>query len=249
MNMNEYDKITILIYHVYYMNFPENIDIIVARYNEDLKWTLEEPFNNFQYIVYNKGENEDFEKTFVKQVIKINNVGRNDHTYLYHIVNNYEKLNDIIIFLPGSVNMEYKKEKAVNLLNRIKNNNFKKAIFIAKYIKKGALIEFFNFKLDKWRASYQQNYIKNSEEILQPARIRPFGKWFLFNFGNIMIKLYQWHGIFSIDKNDVIKHEKIRYERLLFQLQGSSNPEVGHYIERSWPAIFYPFIHTNVLLI
>jgi len=23
-----------------------------------------------------------------------------------------------------------------------------------------------------------------------------------------------------------------------------SNPEVGHYIERSWGAIFYPLIHT-----
>ena len=47
------------------MIFPKNIDIVISRYNEDLKWTLEEPFNEFQYIVYNKGDNEEFEKTFV----------------------------------------------------------------------------------------------------------------------------------------------------------------------------------------
>ena len=32
-----------------------NIEVVVARYNEDLSWTLEEPFNKFQYTVYNKG--------------------------------------------------------------------------------------------------------------------------------------------------------------------------------------------------
>lgn len=231
------------------MIFPKNIDIVISRYNEDLKWTLEEPFNEFQYIVYNKGDNEEFEKTFVKQIINLKNVGRNDHTYLYHIVTNYENLNDIVVFLPGSVNMSYKKVKATELLNRLKKNNYNKAIFIATYLKKGALIEFFNFKLDNWTASDSQNYKKNSENVLLPANIRPFGKWFLFNLGNITVNLYQWHGIFSIDKNDIIKHKKFRYERLMDQLECSSNPEVGHYIERSWPAIFYPFLHTNVLLL
>lgn len=38
----------------------ENIDIVVSRYNEDLKWMNEYPFNKFQYIVYNKGVNENF---------------------------------------------------------------------------------------------------------------------------------------------------------------------------------------------
>ncbi len=38
------------------------ITCIIARYNEDLKWTLEFPFNQFNYIVYNKGVNMLFEK-------------------------------------------------------------------------------------------------------------------------------------------------------------------------------------------
>lgn len=225
-----------------------NIDIIISRYNEDLLWMLEDPFNQFQYIVYNKGDNDNFEKTYVKQIININNVGRNDHTYLYHLVNNYDNLNDIIVFLPGSINMSYKKEKAVKLLNKIKYNNYKTAIFIARFLSKGVLNEFYNFTLDKWSASDVQNYIKNNETELYPSNIKPFGKWFLFNLGNITVNFYQYHGIFSVDKKDIIKHKKIRYEKLLNQLMVSSNPEVGHYIERSWPAIFYPFLHTKVLL-
>jgi hypothetical protein len=37
-----------------------NIEIVVARFNEDLRWTCEFPFNHFQYIVYNKGNNDNF---------------------------------------------------------------------------------------------------------------------------------------------------------------------------------------------
>lgn len=79
------------------MNY-DNIDIIVSRYNEDLKWTLEEPFNEFNYIVYNKGDNDDFEKTHVKEIINILNVGREGHSYLYHIVENYNDLNNVLVF-------------------------------------------------------------------------------------------------------------------------------------------------------
>ena len=47
--------------------------IIISRYNEDLKWTLEEPFNKFRYIVYNKGENDNFEKSLVNKIINLKN--------------------------------------------------------------------------------------------------------------------------------------------------------------------------------
>ena len=43
-----------------------SVDIVISRFNEDLKWTLEYPFNRFKYIVYNKGVNEEFVKDHVK---------------------------------------------------------------------------------------------------------------------------------------------------------------------------------------
>jgi len=226
-----------------------NIDIVISRYNEDLKWTLESPFNEFKYIVYNKGDNDYFEKKYVEKVISLKNVGRNDHTYLYHIVNNFDSLNNITVFLPGSVNISEKKEKSINLLNKIKENEYNNAIFMSKYVEKGVLQEFFNFKLDEWCASDNSNSSKNPEKKLTHAFIRPFGKWFLYNFGNKMINFYQYHGIFSIDRKDIKKYNVERYNHLLKILEVSSNPEVGHYIERSWHAIFYPFLHTKLLTV
>ena len=88
-----------------------NVEIIIARFNEDLSWTIESPFNLFQYIVYNKGNNENFIKTNVKQIINIENVGKNDHTFLYHVTENYVNLSNITVFFPGSLNMVFKKKK------------------------------------------------------------------------------------------------------------------------------------------
>ena len=39
----------------------------------------------------------------VKKVISLKNLGKCDHTYFHHIVNNYNKLADVTIFLPGSI--------------------------------------------------------------------------------------------------------------------------------------------------
>ena len=102
--------------------------ICISRYNEDLSWTLEYPFHQFSYIVYNKGINEDFEKKHVAKVISLPNVGRCDHTYLHHVVTHYHSLPTTMIFLPGSTDMEYKKKIAAKLLLSILHK--KRAYFI-----------------------------------------------------------------------------------------------------------------------
>ena len=116
--------------------FKNNVEIVVSRYNEDLSWLNEYPFNLFEYIVYNKGDNDHFEKSNVKKIINVTNVGRCDHTYLYHIIENYNNLSNIIVFFTGSLKntTTYKKQKAINILNNIIDNNFTNAYFLGKYV-------------------------------------------------------------------------------------------------------------------
>lgn len=225
----------------------ENIEIIISRYNEDLNWTIEEPFNQFIYTVYNKGINTDFEKTNVNKIITLPNVGRCDHTFLYHIITNYENLSNLTVFFPGSIHMSNKKGKAIQILNSIKNNNYQNALFIGEYTP-NLLNKFNNFKLDNWLSSDENNAKLYTNSSLKPSIIRPYGKWFKFHFGKKLINYYTINSIFSIDKRDIIQHPKSRYISLLKQLRIHPNPEVGHYIERSWSAIFYPMKHTKVLL-
>ena len=68
--------------------------IVNARFNEDLKWL--EDFTDFNIHIYNKGNNID-----LKNVV-LPNIGREAHTYLTHIVNNYDNLDDFIVFCQGN---------------------------------------------------------------------------------------------------------------------------------------------------
>jgi len=224
-----------------------NIEIVVARFNEDLRWTCEFPFNRFQYIVYNKGNNENFYKRNVKHIINIKNVGKNDHTYLYYIIENYNNLSNIIVFFPGSLNLEYKKIKAKIILNNIVKSSFSNAYFLGNY-HKNIKTFFNNFTLDNWETSDKQNLSLNREIILQKSDIRPYGKWYTHFFGDTQANWCSMWGIFSIDKRDIIQHSIDRYKALLETINTHSNPEAGHYIERSWGVIFYPLSYTNKVL-
>ena len=218
------------------------IEIVVARYNEDLSWTKEYPFNQFKYTIYNKGSNDNFTKPSLYREFQLPNVGKCDHTYLYHIVNNYNTLSPITIFLPGSLKIHYKKAVAVKLINHILSCN--NAVFLG-FETKSIKDAFKKFCLDNWSPTSNINKIGNNNSDLQKALLRPYGKWYNHFFKNTIVKHYCFMGIFSINKLDVIKHDISRYIQLLNSVSSHSNPEVGHYIERSWAAIFHPLLATK----
>jgi len=217
----------------------KNIIIVVSRYNEDLHWIDEYPFNKFNYIVYNKGDNNNFNKSNVEKIHNLPNVGMCDHTYLYHIVNNYYNLTDITIFLPGSVYQGNKKNKAVNLLNYIINSNFQNAYFIGGYCDSVSQ-KFNNFTINKHSSINKENNSKNSRTHLLKCKIRPYGKWYKYFLKNTKSNWYCYNGIFSFDKRDIIQHDIKRYISLIQTVNFYSNHEASHYIERSWGSICSP---------
>lgn len=223
--------------------YKNNVEIVVARYNENLSWLNEYPFNQFEYIVYNKGDNQNFHKTNVKKIVNLPNIGRCDHTYLYHIIENYNNLSNIVVFFPGSVDMSNKKPKALKILTYIMKSNYEKAFFIGNY-HNSLRDSLASFKLDHYSSSCRENYIKNSENRLQLCKIRPYGRWYNFFFGNTVAHWNTYGGVFSIDKRDIIQHPIDRYRFIIQTVSIHSNPEAGHYIERSWGVIFFPLIHT-----
>lgn len=220
------------------------VEIVVARYNESLCWLNEYPFNQFEYIVYNKGDNNAFEKNHVKQIVNLRNIGRCDHTYLYHIIKNYECLADITVFLTGTAgHIPPKKKTAIKILNNIIQSNYKNAYFIGTHYN-SVKQHHADFKLDSYSCAYSANFMKTGRSDLLPCAIRPYYKWYNFFFGNITAHWCAYGGVFSIDKRDIIQHPKSNYQRIIQPVQTHFNPEAGHYIERSWGVIFYPLIHT-----
>jgi len=70
--------------------------VVVAHYNEDLSWISKYKSPDVKFHVYSKGELSP-ETTLIYP-----NVGRESHTYLAHIVNNYDKLPPWVVFTQGA---------------------------------------------------------------------------------------------------------------------------------------------------
>jgi len=98
------------------------------------------------------------------------------------------------------------------------------------------------FTLDEWETTNINNKKLNNETKLLLSPIRPFGKWYekLFNT-NINITVITYLSMFAVHKNHITQHPIEYYNNIIYFINTHSNPEVGHYIERSWAAIFYPY--------
>jgi hypothetical protein len=136
-----------------------------------------------------------------------------------------------------------KKNIAIRILNNIINSNYTKASFIGSYYN-SIQNHYKNFKLNHHLCACPENFSKNNETKLLTCKIRPYGNWYKYFFGNVNAHMVALSGIFSVDKRDIIQHAVDRYTKLITTVSTHSNPEAGHYIERSWGVIFYPFNYT-----
>ena len=239
--------ISLIIIIIYFFFQPQYISIepfesddfqlVISRYNENLEWLKNKPFSDCKnIIIYNKGNNENYYKPENSKTIKLNNVGKCDHTYIYHIVENYNNLPSIgCVFLPGSANMDVKYPKALQTYKSFVK--YKKSTMVC--LKFNNIKEqLYNFEMKNYETAYPSNKT-GTETKTTLAHIRPFGKWFENKFGNLQIKHVTFGGMFAVSRNHILNRPKDFYQKLLSELN-YTNPEVGHFIERSWEAIFYP---------
>jgi len=216
------------------------VDVVIARYEEDLDWIQRLDMTPFRWIIiYNKGRSltKPLPANGKIRVVSLPNVGRCDHTYMYHIVNNYDRLATNTIFVPASCAMEYKWKNAMKTIGLTLST--KDSVFVGDLYNDVAK-DLGDFKLDEWKASNGQNVSLNPETKLLPCPERPFGVWFKNNFGDIHIRGVVFYGIFSVHRDHIHNRTLDFYKQLIRYLDHHSNPEAGHYFERAWLAIFNP---------
>jgi hypothetical protein len=201
---------------------------------------------DYSIFIYNKGNNTSFYRhPNVKRIISLPNVGRCDHTYLYHVTTQYTSLGDVVIFLPGCCSTPHKFDTMKRMLVEIEKTE--EGSFPAIERMNDLRTDLYDFQITEWQSTTSENYTANPERKLTPANIQPFGKWYEHFFGTRQTTVNQLWGIFSISKKDIVQHTKSYYQELLNEFGTSSNPEVGHYFERSWAAVFGPFRYTNII--
>lgn len=180
---------------------------IVARYNEDVSWTK----NLKNVFICNKGERleEDYNQ------IMMDNVGREGHTYYKYIIDNYDNLDDYIVFLQGNPF-----DHSPNLFHIIEllNNNLG-----FTFLSETLLIT----NLNAQRLTYEQcSEIENT-----------YNKIFTNNLLNPTI-FFGSGAQFAVTKNNILKQSKEFYSKIVDMLQYDINPIEGHHIERFHYHIF-----------
>jgi hypothetical protein len=217
----------------------DDVELVISRYNENLEWLKDEPYNKYKVIIYNKGPNEDFYKSpNIREIIQLENLGREGHTYLHHIINNYNNLASLTVFLPGSLQLKHKNNNAKLIFQKIPNSNT--SILNCFYADNTIYSKDKDFKIDYYVGSDDKNKLLVKDGTLEESEYRPFGKWFIHHFGEESkdkFKCSTRFGILSISKEDIHKNT-VDYYKKFYEEMKFPNPEVGHYIERSWAPIF-----------
>ena len=219
-------------------------DLVIARYKEKLDWLpVYDKYNFSKIIVYNKGNNDrkcDLKGKQCKQY-ELKNEGRCDHTYLYHIINNYDTLADVTIFSKGSSHMSRERRKLNFTVAKVFETQ--DSAFSVAHEHVPVHIAQAMFALDAYRSSDTQNHngiLDIETMIMKPSNPRPFGKWYEKHFPGISITKSVYAGIFAVSKRHIHQHTRDYYANLMKELEGHPNPEVGHYFERAWLAVFHP---------
>ena len=201
--------------------------IVISRFNENLNW-LNKWKSEFDIVVYNKGEEiNDSEYNYVN----VPNYGRESHTYLYHIVKNYDSLYNGTIFLQGDI-----QDIGVNVFTNlmqyvsgIENDGFS-----------SSNIGFFNETLwndidflsdPKYKQQVQSGFLKLSE-----IEFKDYIKKHLNKIPQITPVC--WCGCFGVRKDFILSRPKKFYEDLLKSVPEYHIPEEAHFLERMWAYIF-----------
>lgn len=235
----------IIIYTIFFINRNaenfennKNIELVISRFNEDLDWLKEKYFQTFSVTIYNKGNNEDFYKPTHAKIITLQNVGVCNHTYLYHIIRNYDNLANVTIFLPGSCMDIHKREKTLQTIQKTKETY--NSTFLVSYYKNGVSKSLHSFHLDNYEIANAKNREINTSYHLKKCSIRPFGKWYETLFPDINIHHVNYQSIFSVSREHILNRSKESYQEILNYVNTDKNEESSHYIERAFLAIFYP---------
>jgi hypothetical protein len=225
----------------------KTVDLVIARYNEDIDWLKDYSKYKFNRIfIYNKGKKKDLKDCplEVETIYKtLPNVGRCDHTYIYHIIHNYDTLASVTIFAKGSVICPYR------ILGNREPDKFSKTIekvfathdtvITGKHYPPDLKASMAGFELSAYRARCEINNNSETSDNLIPANPRPFNEWYKKHFSTIHEDRASFSGIFAVSSSHIKQHRIPYYKTFLNELAVGSNPEVGHYMERAWFAIFY----------
>lgn len=219
-----------------------SVDVVIARYSEDIQWTQKIPYN---VIIYNKGQ-------YLPNTISLSNIGREAHTYLEHIVRNYDTMdpNGVTAFCQGSLADHIQGMPEEVHIQQMVEEALQKGFCESKAHWRD-IADIYqpheHFRISAWPPGYQ---------LIPNKRNETFGRWFrrctgMTHLPDIMEFKWVIAAIFAVHNSIIKQRSKEYYISLLDEFDDSNAPEIAHFFERSWYYIFKPvhyyINHFNIL--
>lgn len=194
---------------------PQPLQIVVARYNENIEWLQQLP-----HVIFNKG-------SYLKNSIKLPNVGREAHTYLKYICLNYSNLPNVIVFTQGYIGDHIPENSDPIMYLKDLAEEAKQFGISANYV---------DTKISPAFNIEDQEELKTKYKVINPCS-EIFSDWFFdnFNFPFPHDDCKIWYGaIFALRRDKILSRSKEFYEKLMRQLEYSAAPIEAHFLERAW---------------
>lgn len=200
-----------------------NYNLILARYNENLDWLIENLniFNNI--FILNKGDECKIKNEKIN-IISLNNIGREAQSYLYFLSNFYQFIQknneDTFIF-----SQAYPFDKSPNFINKIKNLN-------GEYL---SLSDYYND---------EEIFSFGFTNSIHPSGI-PLINYYNYLFYDENLKLINekkhkvyYNALWAVNGKNILFRNKNFYSKCLDMIPNLINPFEAYLFERLWQYIF-----------
>lgn len=195
-------------------------ELVIAHYSENLDWL--HSYRSYVRLYTKSGK-------LVNDVrcVLLPNVGRETHTYLTHIINNYDNLADVTIFNQARIDDHayYTYTNPLEHLNHMKDyTSFKVR---EQYDNWGRMVH---------KSPWLDNLINGK---MRPAKYTLARTWLdLFGYEHPPYIEVCYAACFAVTRDQIRKRSKEFYIKCLTYVSDCNDPEDSHYFERLWISIF-----------
>ncbi|KIW95380.1 uncharacterized protein Z519_03964 [Cladophialophora bantiana CBS 173.52] len=239
---------------------PRPLDLVIANYNESLTW-----LSTYSHLatVYSKGKLPP-DLSIFREVMTLPNWGRESHTYLHHIVHNYDNLADVTLFLQGNIHdmndgtpahTDLDLDEIVGMAKQLADmpDILGSRGVNAQYQPQGGVLPLgkINSFVDWDGVRYLPGWIERRGKGLRRSQYSPEQFWNYICNGTADNKDPRWTAVpaeikwtqgalFAVTRQTIQRRPRAVYERAYnyFHSLADINPEEGHYMERFWLALF-----------
>eukprot|EP01031_Cornospumella_fuschlensis_P026361 gene26361-31846_t len=196
--------------------------IIVAKYKEDISWIPSSWVSDVH--LYNKDESNPVAITEVGKkwaaCENLPNVGRESHSYLYHIISHYDDLADVLYFTQA-----HPFDHAPHIVDLIEGGIGSVAPFFPLGNRR---LIIYSGDVRKYEPAFPGIQAGFDRSYPQLSNSKPIPRTIVFSPG----------AIFAVQKQAILRREKRYYEDALKLLDYDKNPIEGYSFERLWSVIF-----------